>query len=117
MCLLAMVFGDALVSYFPTPVLGGLLMLLGFDFLINWLYQTWFKLPILSYLVIVVIALVMVTVGVLQGVALGLLLAIILFVIEYSRVRIVRHTLSGANYQSTVSRPRDAEQFLRQLRA
>jgi SulP family sulfate permease len=113
-CLSAMIFGDTLVSFFPTPILGGLLMLLGFDFLMNWVYRTWFKLPLLSYLTILAIALVMVAVGVLQGVALGLLLAIISFVIEYSRVRIVRHTLSGANYQSQVSRARTAEQFLRQ---
>lgn len=113
-CLCAMIFGDTLVSFFPTPILGGLLMLLGFDFLMNWLYQTWFKLPILSYLTIVLIALVMVAVGVLQGVALGLGLAVVAFAVEYSRVRIVRHTLSGANFQSKVNRPRVEEQFLRQ---
>jgi SulP family sulfate permease len=113
-CLFAMIFGDTLVSFFPTPILGGLLMLLGFDFLMNWLYQTWFKLPILSYLTIVLIALVMVAVGVLQGVALGLGLAIVAFVVAYSRVRIVRHTLTGVNFQSKASRPRVAEQFLRE---
>lgn len=113
-CLFAMVFGDTLVSFFPTPILGGLLMLLGFDFLLNWVYYTWFKLPLLSYLTILLIALVMVAVGVLQGVVLGLLLVILSFVIQYSRVRIVRHALSGSNYQSKVSRPRTEEQFLHQ---
>jgi sulfate permease, SulP family len=113
-CALAMIFGDSLVSFFPTPILGGLLMLLGFDFLYSWVYQTWFKLPILDYAIILIIALVMVSVGVLQGVALGLALAIILFVIEYSRIRIVRHNLSGKNYQSKVSRPRLHEQLLHQ---
>jgi len=114
LCLFAMIFGDALVSYFPTPVLGGLLMLLGYDFLVNWVYRTWFRLPRLDYATILAIALVMVAAGVLQGVALGLALAIVLFVIEYSRTRIVRHTLTGRSYHSKVSRPRIYRQMLRQ---
>ena len=113
-CILAMIFGNSLVSFFPTPVLGGLLMLLGLDFLFTWVYESWFKLPILDYAVIIAILVVMNTVGVLEGVALGLAMAVILFVIEYSQINIVRHTLSGKYYRSKVSRPRLYQQLLRQ---
>lgn len=112
-CILAMIFGNSLVSFFPTPILGGLLMLLGLDFLFTWVYETWYKLPILDYAVIIAILVVMNTAGVLEGVALGLAMAVILFVIDYSRTNIVRHTLSGKYYQSKVSRPRLYEQLLR----
>jgi SulP family sulfate permease len=113
-CLLAMFFGASLVSFFPTPVLGGLLMLLGLDFLFTWVYEAWFKLRLLDYAIIIAILVVMNTIGVLEGVALGLAMAVILFVIDYSRINIVRHTISGKHYQSKVSRPVAHEQLLRQ---
>lgn len=113
-CALAMIFGESLVSFFPTPILGGLLMLLGLDFLYTWSYETLFKLPVFDYAIITLILVVMNVVGVLEGVALGLVLAVMLFVIEYSRINVVRHTLSGKNFQSKVSRPRLYEKLLHQ---
>ena len=42
--------------------------------------------------------------GFLQGVAVGSLAAIALFIVKYSRVNVVKHTLSGASFQSRVTR-------------
>ncbi len=113
-CLGVMRFGGTLLSYIPWPVLGGLLIYQGLDFLVTWVYQAWFKLPHADYVVMILILVVINTLGLLQGVGLGLILTIILFVVSYGRVSVVRHTLSGATMQSNVERPRLYRQLLQQ---
>ena len=105
--------GGSLLSYFPNLVLGGLLLFLGLDFLVTWVYDAWFKLPITDYLIMTLILIVINTIGFLEGVGLGLVLAIILFVVDYSRINVVKHTFTGATFHSNVSRPRLHQQLLR----
>jgi len=45
-----------------------LLFFLGLAFLVEWLYDAWFKLAFVDYLVVVLIMLAMGAIGVLQGV-------------------------------------------------
>lgn len=106
--------GPAILVYFPKPVLGGLVIFLGLDFMVEWLYDGWSKLSKADYAIVVLIMVAMITIGVLEGVGLGIVLAVILFAVEYSRVRVVRHELSGATFQSNVDRPRLYQQLLRQ---
>lgn len=110
----AMLFlGAPLLSFFPKPVLGGLLLFLGLAFLVEWVYDAWFKLSKADYLIVLLILIAMNVVGVLEGVGLGIVLAVILFVVSYSRISVVKHTLSGASYRSNVARPRVYRQLLR----
>jgi sulfate permease, SulP family len=104
-CGAALVFGAALLAVFPRPVLGGFLFFLGLAFLVEWLYDAWFKLPRMDYLVIVVILAAVGTLNFLAGLALGMAAAVVLFVVNYSRIGAVKLALSGANYRSTVDRP------------
>ncbi len=100
----ALFFGAAVLSYIPRVVLGALLALLGLSFLYEWVYLARTRFPRLDYLVIWLILIVIAAVGFLQGVGVGLLAAIALFVVNYSRVDVVKRVLSGAEYQSRVSR-------------
>ncbi|MEW5869823.1 MAG: SulP family inorganic anion transporter [Chloroflexota bacterium] len=106
-------FGASLLNYFPKMILGGLLFFLGLAFLVEWLYDAWFKLSRIDYLIVVLIMVTMGTVGVMEGVGLGLGLAVVLFVFEYSRIDVVKHCLTGNNFHSTVERPRLYENLLR----
>jgi len=99
-----LVLGAPFLSYFPIPVIGGLLLLLGLGFLAEWLFDAWFRLSIAEYSIIILILVAMNVVGVLAGVAIGLVFAVLIFVVNYSRVRVVKHTLSGNRYQSNVDR-------------
>ncbi len=110
---LLLAFGGGLLGYFPNFVLGGLLFFVGMDFLFSWLYQTWFSMPRSDYAIVVLIAILINIWGFLQGVGIGLALAVILFVVQYSRTRAVRHTLSGVSYQSSVERTSLGTQLLR----
>lgn len=112
-CGLVLLTGEAWLQLLPEPVLGGVLLFLGLDFLVTWVYQTWFKLPLVDYGIIILILLVITLVGFLEGVGVGLALTVLLFVVDYSRVNIVRHQLSGATYQSNFQYPRLYQKLLK----
>jgi len=103
-CLLTLVIGDTLITVFPKPLLGGVLLYLGLSFLLEWAYDAWFKLPKTDYGIVILILCVIATLGFLQGVGVGLVVAIALFVISASRVNVTKYTLSGATYQSHTAR-------------
>jgi len=113
-CGAALVLGASLLSFFPKPVLGGLLLFLGLSFLVEWVYDAWFKLPRTDYALVLAILVIVGAVGFLEGVAVGIGIAVVLFVITYSRINVVKHTLSGANFRSTVDRPTAQRQLLRE---
>lgn len=103
-CLITLVYGEILVALFPKPVLGGVALFLGLSFLVEWVYDAWFKLPKTDYVIVILILCVIATVGFLQGVGLGFGVAIALFVINYSRINVTTRTFSGAVYQSNAFR-------------
>ena len=96
--------GTSLLSYLPKFLLGGLIAFVGFDFLLDWLYGTWRKLKRFEYMIVVLIFGVSISVGFLEGVAVGILASSVLFILEYSRVRVVKHALSGQHFHSNVDR-------------
>jgi len=112
-CLITLIFGETLVSLFPKPVLGGVALYLGLSFLVEWLYDAWFKLSKMDYVIIVLILTVIATIGFLPGVAVGLMAAIALFVYKYSQVDVTRYTLSGAVFHSHMARSLPQERLLR----
>jgi SulP family sulfate permease len=108
-----LLFGASLLEYFPRPVLGGLLAYLGIAFLVEWLYDAWFQLSIVDYLLIVLILVIIAVFGFLPGVAVGIVISVILFVVNYSRIHVVKHALTGINYRSSVDRSHAERAFLR----
>lgn len=106
-------FGMSLIAWFPKVVLAGLLIFLGASLLERWLIDARKQLPRLEYLVVVIIVLVVATIGFLEGVMAGLLCAIVLFVINYSRINVVRFALTGTERGSNVERNSVEEKFLR----
>lgn len=111
---LALLVGASFLAFFPTFLLGGLLLFLGLDFLVSWLVDTWNRMARSEYAIVALIALAMAVVGVLQGVAFGLFLAMVLFVVEYGRSSPIRRAFSGETYRSTVDRPPTQRRMLQQ---
>jgi sulfate permease, SulP family len=111
--LFVLLFGAGTLSLLPTLISGGILFFLGIGFLVDWLYDAWFQLPRVDYLLIVIILTVVAGFGFLQGVGVGIAIAIILFVINYSQIDIVKDTLTGKTYQSKAERPYDHRQLIR----
>lgn len=96
--------GSALLMYFPKPILGGLLLFLGMDFLADWLITGWKKLSHGDYAIVLLILVVIATTNFLIGVGVGLVASIILFILSYSRINVVHHAVSGAEMRSNVER-------------
>jgi len=113
-CGATLFLGASLLSFFPRFVLGGLLMFLGLDFLHEWVYKAWFKISKADYAIVASILLVIGTVGFLEGVAVGVVATVIVFVMNYSRVNVVRNVFSGAEYHSNFDRPSHHRRVLRE---
>ncbi len=113
-CAATLVFGASTLALFPRVIMGGLLLFLGLSFLKEWVIDAWFMLPKLDYAVVVTILLVTAIVGFLEAVGVGLLAAILLFVVNYSRIDVVRHELTGATQQSRVTRSPQQYDLLRE---
>lgn len=100
----AFILGPSLLSGFPRPLAGAILVLVGLDMLWEWLYESWQRLPGADYALILVILLVIASIGFMEGVGTGLVIAVILFVVTYSRISIVKSAASGRHFQSHVER-------------
>jgi SulP family sulfate permease len=114
LCGAALFFGASLISYFPKPVLGGMLLFLGLSFMVEWLVDARKHLPLTDYLLVWVILAVIAAFGFLQGIGAGIFIAAIIFVITYSRVNAIKNTLNGEIYHSKVDRPKLHRDMLNQ---
>jgi SulP family sulfate permease len=104
--------GASLLNYVPRMLLGALLVFLGLSLLIEWVYRAWFKFPRVDFLIIMLILGIIALRGFLEGILVGLVLTIIIFVVNYSRISVVKHALSGKDYRSRVSRSRREQEIL-----
>lgn len=105
-CGAALFFGASVISFFPKPVLGGMLLYLGLSFLVDWLIDARRALPTLDYILVWVILFIIASVGFLEGIIAGTFIAAILFVVSYSRVDVIKNVLNGSIYHSKVDRPK-----------
>jgi sulfate permease, SulP family len=113
-CLATLIVGAETLSLFPRMAIGGLLLLVGLSFIVDWVFDTWSKLPRTEYAVLLGIVVIIGVWGFVQGVLVGLAAAIVLFLVAYSRLDVVKHTLSGRTYRSKVDRPEDHCAVLRE---
>ena len=115
LCAVVFLAGAPLLAFFPRPILGGLLFFLGLGFLVEWLIDGWSKLPRADYAIVLLILAVIAAAGFLIGVAVGLGAAIIMFVLNYSRISVVRTALSGTEMRSNVERVASHRRVLNDL--
>lgn len=104
--------GADFLSYFPKPVLGGMLLFLGFTLLLEWVYDAWLKLSKSDYWIVQLISLVSIAVGFLQGLIVGWLVAALLFVIHYSRLHQIQAGISGYDRPSGAIRTLQEQRLL-----
>ena len=103
-CLFLLCFGTGLLGYIPKFILGGILFYNGASFLVEWIYDSYFRLIREDYLLVALILVIVAVAGYLQGVGAGILIATVLFVLKYSSVNVISNVLSGDNHRSTVDR-------------
>ncbi len=111
-CGLMLYVGLGLLAWLPKPILAGLLIYLGWTLVQQWLLRSRAQMPMLEYAVIWIIVGVVVTAGFLEGVFAGVLCAALLFVVNYSRINVVRYRLTGAQLSSNVERNQAQTDYL-----
>lgn len=93
------------LEYFPKGLLGGMLMLLGFSLVNEWIVKSRKQLPWPDYLIVFVIFLIIGLQGFMEGVACGLVAAVVLFVVRISRAPTAEGEFTGVDRRSLRARP------------
>ncbi len=96
----ALLAGPTWITWVPAPIVGGVLVSLGFALLREWVIDAIAMLSRLEYGIVLLILGVIAVAGLLPGVLVGLVLAVLLFVVSYSRVDAVKHVLTGSAVRS-----------------
>jgi SulP family sulfate permease len=105
-------FAGFVLELLPQFVIGGLLLFVGAEFLYEWLWASRRRMSRIDYTLSLVILVVIAAVGFLPGVAVGLVAAVALFVVRYSRVDVIKHTLTGEDQQSNIERAAEDAEYL-----
>lgn len=98
------VLAPATVSLLPRPVLTGIVLYLGLNLLIKWLWASRRELSLGDYLTVVAILGVVIAFGIVAGVAFGIVIASVGFVVSLSRTSVVKQRITAANRRSNVDR-------------
>ncbi|MET0566438.1 MAG: SulP family inorganic anion transporter [Acidimicrobiia bacterium] len=113
LCILGVVtVGSSILEFLPQFVVGGLLLFVGTDFLIEWLWTSRRRMTRPDYALVWGIVVIIAAVGFLPGVAAGLVAAIALFVVRYSRIDVVKHSLTAKEHQSNIERSSIEAEYL-----
>ena len=110
---LTMLLGGALFAIVPRFLPAGLLMCIGMRFIKEWLLESRGKLPRQDYLIVLVIALATALFGLLAGIGAGIVAAVSFFVLEYSRMDIIKQEFTASAHRSNLDRSFAQNQFLR----
>jgi len=104
-CALFVIGGPIVFNFLPKFILTAMLISVGFNFLYEWLIQSWSKLPLFDYLQIIAMVILANTVNIMWTLALGILLSCLKFIIQASALKPIKLNISGNNYSSSVIRP------------
>ena len=108
----AILAGAEFMKIVPTFLLGGLLIYVGLEFLIDWVWKARGELPLSDYVVVILILIVIIFSDILQGVTFGFFVAIILFVVNYSKLSVIKIETNGSDHASNVDRDLDTRELL-----
>lgn len=109
---LVVLAGGSVLGLLPQFVVGGLLLFVGVEFLVEWLWDARRRMGRLDYLLMVSIVVIIATVGFLPGVGAGLFAAIVLFVLRYSQIDVVKHSLTVREHRSNIERAPAETEYL-----
>jgi SulP family sulfate permease len=104
--------GASVLGYIPREVLGAILVFFGLALLYEWIVQAWSRFSRIDFAIIVLITVVIGARGYLEGIAVGVILTTILFVVNYSRIGVVKYALSGVDFRSRVTRSLSQQQII-----
>ncbi|KUI66878.1 hypothetical protein VM1G_01962 [Cytospora mali] len=112
---IVLVIGPVVIGFIPVMMVGTLIFVLGFELLLDALWDPRKKLNWLEYLTVVAIVLVMGTYDFVIGIGVGVLLAFVSLIFQSSRVSAIRATFTGEVVGSTVRRNPSQQHYLQKV--
>ncbi|POS81506.1 sulfate transporter family protein [Diaporthe helianthi] len=112
---IVLVIGPVIIGFIPVMMVGTLIFILGFELLLDALWDPKSKLNMLEYLTVVAIVLVMGMYDFVIGIGVGVLLAFASLIFQASRVSAIRATYSGEVVGSTVRRNPSQQHYLQKV--
>ena len=110
---LMLFWGHDFLKYFPVPLIGAYLLFIGIKFLQDFLYDSWVKLPLSEYMVVICILMITVFKGLLSAIAFGTIAAVFIFILNYAKVKNIKSITTGEHHRSNVERSPIEEELLR----
>jgi SulP family sulfate permease len=101
---IVLALGADVISTVPVFIPAGLLLALGFELIVAWVWDVRHRVGLLEHALIIAIVVTVAVAGFLSGVALGVFAATILFVVRYSRTPSVRSLSTVTDRRSNVQR-------------
>jgi len=111
-CLTTLVQGLNAISYLPRFIPGGMLMFFGLSYLKQWLIDNRRTMPTHDFLIILTILFVVVSYGVFSGILVGIVFSVALFIVNYSKLSIIKYILTGKQIFSTKQREPKIQEWL-----
>ncbi|ERT02885.1 hypothetical protein HMPREF1624_01188 [Sporothrix schenckii ATCC 58251] len=110
-----MLIGPKTIGFIPVMMVGCLIFDLGFELLVEAVWQPRKKLKPLEYITVIVIVLIMGVYDFVVGIGVGILLAFVSLIFQTSQVSAVRAMYAGDIVTSTVRRNHAQHHYLRQV--
>ncbi|CAK7230442.1 hypothetical protein SBRCBS47491_007585 [Sporothrix bragantina] len=110
-----MLIGPKTIGYIPVMMVGCLIFDLGFELLVEAVWQPRKKLKLLEYVTVIVIVLIMGMYDFVVGIGVGILLAFVSLIFQTSQISAVRAMYAGDIVNSTVRRNHSQHHYLRQV--
>ncbi|KAG0654151.1 hypothetical protein C6P45_003502 [Maudiozyma exigua] len=108
-----MVIGPVIISYIPVCIVASLIFLLGYELLIEAIWDTWDKLTVFEYITVLVIVFTMGIFDFVLGIAVGILIACFKFLVDSTKLQTINGEFDGTVAKSTVARDQVQSNFLR----
>lgn len=102
---IALFFGDGMLEFVPTALIGGILVFAGIGMLDEGLVRSYKRLPWVELSIILVIFIIIIFFGLIEGVGAGMLATLIFFVVRLSRVDPIKTRFTCREHHSSKARP------------
>jgi SulP family sulfate permease len=102
------------VGILPKALLTGVILYLGVNILIAWVWESRRKMPFIDYVIVLAILGMIVWLGPVWGVALGIVICCLSLIVALSRTPSVKYAFTARNHRSNVEYPADQLAWLEQ---
>ena len=87
---------------------------IGFSLLYEWVVEVWARFTRIDAMIVMTILVTIAATNFLWGIGIGMVLTIVLFLVNYSRIDVVRYRLTGDSFQSRFKRGIEDARLLEQ---